>query len=351
MSATTPYGDNLDASPLKYAPKWIRESARSNSDVANSVDSRTADEKSLPRLMSYLDALNGNMEKERVRLGRARTQRRVSIEQLRSNSRNPRQSYSDAEFDALTGSIRERGIIQPIVVRAVLEATDTYEIIAGERRWRAAKQAGLREIPIVLLDVSDSEAFEIAIIENIQRTNLNPLEEAAGYRILADEYGRSQDAIAKIIGKSRSYVANMLRLLELPEEVKIYIHSGQLTACHARALVAQPHAQELAKQIVERGLSVRQTEVLAQKRASDVGQSDKTNVQKRGDTLALEKRLSNLFRLSVKLGRRQNGILQVRYKNFEQLEELLSQLENRLKTNLIEHIGEVQPCGDGDWAV
>jgi ParB family chromosome partitioning protein len=332
MSATTPYGDNLDASPLKYAPKWIRESARSNSDVANSVDSRTADEKSLPRLMSYLDALNGNMEKERVRLGRARTQRRVSIEQLRSNSRNPRQSYSDAEFDALTGSIRERGIIHPI-------------------GWRAAKQAGLREIPIVLLDVSDSEALEIAIIENIQRTNLNPLEEAAGYRILADEYGRSQDAIAKIIGKSRSYVANMLRLLELPEEVKIYIHSGQLTACHARALVAQPHAQELAKQIVERGLSVRQTEVLAQKRASDVGQSDKTNVQKRGDTLALEKRLSNLFRLSVKLGRRQNGILQVRYKNFEQLEELLSQLENRLKTNLIEHIGEVQPCGDGDWAV
>ncbi len=329
MSVKTAYGDNLEASPLKYAPKWIRESAQSNPDVANRVDGGAADEKSVPRLMNYLDALSGNVEEERIRLGRARIQRRVSIEHLRSNPRNPRRNYPDAELDELTGSILERGIIQPIVVRALLEATDTYEIIAGERRWRAAKQAGLREIPIVLLDVSDSEALEIAIIENVQRIDLSPLEEAAGYRTLADEYGCSQEAIAKIVGKSRSYVANMLRLLELPEEVKNYIHSGQLTAGHARSLVAQPHAQELAKQIVERGLTVRQAEALAQKRASDVGQIDKTHVQKRRDTLALEKRLSSVFGLSVKLGRRQNGILQVRYRNFEQLEEVLSQLENR----------------------
>jgi ParB family chromosome partitioning protein len=280
-------------------------------------------------LSRYLGALVGNVEQERVRLERARRQHRVSVECLRPNPRNPRRNYSDVELEALTESIRERGIIQPIVVRAVPDATDAYEIIAGERRWRAAQRAGLHDIPIVLLDVSDSEALEMAIIENVQRADLNPLEEAEGYQVLADEYGHSQDTIAKIIGKSRSYVANMLRLLKLPDKVKDHIHSGKLTAGHARALVAQPYPQELAEQIVQQGLSVRQVEALVHEPASSAGEKAKirTCVQKGADALALEKRLSDLFGLSVNIGRRQKGVLHVRYRNFEQLEELLCRLE------------------------
>lgn len=328
------YGDIIEGSPLKYAPKRVREAATSNTEAANQIDSGMTDEGSLAlaRLANYLDVLGGNVEEERARLGRARTQRRVPIECLRSNPRNPRRNYSDADLEELAESIRQRGIIQPIVVRTALEAADTYEIIAGERRWRAAQRAGLSDVPIVLLDVSDLEAVEISIIENVQRTDPNPLEEAAGYRMLADKYGHSQETIAKIIGKSRSYVANMLRLLELPEEVKDYLHSGKLTTGHARLLVAHANAQQIAKQIVERGLTVRQVEALTQQRegASDVVRAAKAQVEKQGDTGQLEKRLSRVFGLSAKLGRRRNGILQVRYKNFEELEEILSRLENSM---------------------
>ncbi len=145
--------------------------------------------------------------------------------------------FSDTELDELASSIRERGIIQPIVVRPVRGAADSFEIIAGERRWRAAQRAGLHDVPIVVLEASDSEALELAIIENVQRADLNPLEEAAGYQALADEFKYSQDDIAKIVGKSRSHVANTLRLLKLPETVKAYINAGKLTAGHARALI------------------------------------------------------------------------------------------------------------------
>ena len=172
----------------------------------------------------------------------------------------------------MSASIRERGIIQPIVVRA--RAADNFEIIAGERRWRAAQRANLHEVPIVVLDVSDGEALELAIIENVQRSDLNPLEEATGYQSLANEFNHSQDDIAKIVGKSRSHVANTLRLLNLPERVKAYINSGKLTAGHARMLVGQPNAEELADQIVNQGLNVRQVEAMARKSGREPGARD-----------------------------------------------------------------------------
>ena len=223
-----------------------------------------ADDAARSRLGRGLASLIGDVGAESQSADRgSRSQRKVPIEHVRANPRNPRKLFSEAELTELSDSIRERGIIQPIVVRA--RGADNFEIIAGERRWRAAQRANLHEVPIVVLDVSDGEALELAIIENVQRTDLNPLEEATGYQSLANEFNHSQDDIAKIVGKSRSHIANTLRLLNLPERVKAYINSGKLTAGHARMLVGQPNAEELADQIVNQGLNVRQVEAMARK--------------------------------------------------------------------------------------
>ncbi len=218
-----------------------------------------AEDASRSRLGRGLAALIGEVSAE-ASSERPRGQRRVPTGALRPNSRNPRRVFSNAELDELAASLRERGIIQPIVARPMRGANDAYEIIAGERRWRAAQRAGLHEVPVVIIEATDAEALQIAIIENVQRADLNPLEEADGYRALMDEFHNSQDDIAKIIGKSRSHVANTLRLLKLPETVKAHIHSGKLSAGHARMLIGQPNAEELAEEIVARGLNVRQVE-------------------------------------------------------------------------------------------
>ena len=192
-------------------------------------------EESRSRLGRGLAALMGDVAADTPTSDRAmKSQRRVPIEHIKANPRNPRRIFADAELEELSQSIRERGIIQPIVVRAASDGSNTYEIIAGERRWRASQRAGLHEVPIVVLDVTDAEALELAIIENIQRADLNPLEEAAGYQALASQYSHSQDDIATIVGKSRSHVANTLRLLKLPDAVKTYINEGKLTGA-ARA--------------------------------------------------------------------------------------------------------------------
>src|SRR3954471_12626644 len=223
-----------------------------------------ADDATRSRLGHGLASLMGDVgvESQAGRRG-ARNQRKVPIEFVRANPRNPRKLFSEAELGELADSIRERGIIQPIVVRA--RGADSYEIIAGERRWRAAQRAGLHELPIVVLDVTDAEALELAIIENVQRSDLNALEEATGYQSLAKEYSHTQEDIAKIVGKSRSHIANTLRLLNLPEKVKAYINSGKLPAGHARMLVGQPNAEELADQIVNQDLNVREVEAIARK--------------------------------------------------------------------------------------
>src|ERR1700738_4472769 len=215
------------------------------------------------RLGRGLAALMGDVGDEAQVLERTRSQRRVPVEFLKPNSRNPRRAFAEADLDELADSIRERGIIQPILARTVRGAMDQFEIVAGERRWRAAQRAGLHDVPIIVLEVDDRQALELAIIENLQRPDLNALEEAGGYQALADEFKYSQDDIAKIVGKSRSHVTNTLRLMRLPEGVQVYIRSGKLSAGHARALLGQPDPEALAKSIVEQGLNVRQTEAIA----------------------------------------------------------------------------------------
>ena len=215
------------------------------------------------RLGRGLASLIGDVGGEAAHVDRPRNQRKVPIEFLKPNPRNPRRTFSDAELGELASSVKQHGVIQPIVVRPVKGAQDRYEIIAGERRWRAAQLAGLHEVPIVPVEVSDSDALEIMIIENVQREDLNAMEEAQGYHALADEFKRSQEDIAKIVGKSRSHVANMMRLTKLPEEVQAYIAKGDLSAGHARALIGVPDPLAAAKRIVAEGLNVRQTEALA----------------------------------------------------------------------------------------
>jgi ParB family chromosome partitioning protein len=280
------------------------------------------------RLGRGLAALMGDVGAEITSTERARNQRRVPIEYLRPNPRNPRRNFPDSELAELAASIKERGIIQPVVVRALRGAKDAYEIIAGERRWRAAQRAGLHEIPIVPFEATDSEALELAIIENVQRTDLNALEEAGGYQALASEYGHSHEDIAKIVGKSRSHVTNTLRLLKLPEPVKAYIHAGQISAGAARMLIGAPDPEEMAREIVDRGLNVRQVEALAKDRAK--GPAVKKRAAKNADTLALERRVSDALGLTVTLDHRsKGGVLQIHYRSLDQLDDVLRRLERR----------------------
>src|SRR6202046_4844663 len=236
----------------------------------SSGEAAMAEEGTRSRLGRGLAALIGDVGEESS-VERPRAQRRLPISALRPNARNPRRVFAAAELEELTASLRERGIIQPIVARSMRGANDSYEIIAGERRWRAAQRAGLHEVPVVVIEATDAEALQLAIIENVQRADLNPLEEADGYRALMDEFHNSQEEIAKIVGKSRSYIANTLRLLKLPETVKGYLQEGKLTAGHARMLIGEANAEELAADIVARGLNVREVESMARERADKSG--------------------------------------------------------------------------------
>src|ERR1700675_2680600 len=281
------------------------------------------------RLGRGLASLIGDVGGGHPHVYRPRNQRKVPIEFLKPNPRNPRRTFSDSELGELASSVKQHGVIQPIVVRPVKGAQDRFEIIAGERRWRAAQLAGLHEVPIVPVDVSDSDALEIAIIENVQREDLNAMEEAQGYHALADEFKRSQDEIAKIVGKSRSHVANMMRLTKLPDEVQGFIASGQLSAGHARALIGVPDPAAAAKRIVEEGLNVRQAEALAH----DEGvperkpQRPRSGKVKDADTVALEKRVSDALGLAVSVNHRDpGGTVQVSYRNLEQLDEVMRRL-------------------------
>jgi ParB family chromosome partitioning protein len=299
--------------------------------MTDAGDANMADDAGRSRLGRGLAALMGDVGLETKTVEQGRNQRRVPIEFLRPNPRNPRRNFVETELDELAASMRERGIIQPIVVRPVRGATDSYEIIAGERRWRAAQRAGLHVVPIVPLDVNDDEALQLAIIENVQRADLNPLEEAAGYQSLASEFGHSQDAVAKMVGKSRSHVANTLRLLKLPASVQGYIGEGKISAGHARMLVGQPDPERLAREIMERGLNVRQVEAMAQERAHASGKATKTHQRsiKDPDTAALEKRLSDALGLAVTIDHRgQGGVLSIRYRAVEQLDGVIRRLEN-----------------------
>ncbi|MGX9424401.1 MULTISPECIES: ParB/RepB/Spo0J family partition protein [Bradyrhizobium] len=285
------------------------------------------------RLGRGLASLIGDVGGEAAHVERPRTQRKVPIEFLKANPRNPRRSFADAELRELADSIKQRGVIQPIVVRPVKGAQDRYEIIAGERRWRASQLAGLHEVPIVPIEVNDSDALEMMIIENVQREDLNPMEEAQGYHALANEFKRSQEDIARDVGKSRSHVANMMRLTKLPAEVQAFIASGELSAGHARALIGVPDPLAAAKRIVAEGLNVRQAEALAHDEGVPVRKPQKARggaagKEKDPDTLALEKRVSDALGLTVSVNHRDpGGSVQISYRSLEQLDEVMRRLE------------------------
>jgi ParB family transcriptional regulator, chromosome partitioning protein len=285
------------------------------------------------RLGRGLASLIGDVGGEAAHLERPRAQRKVPIEFLKPNPRNPRRAFSESELQELADSIKQHGVIQPILVRPVKGAQDRFEIIAGERRWRAAQRAGLHDVPIVPLDVSDSDALELAIIENVQREDLNAMEEAQGYHALANEFKRSADEIAKIVGKSRSHVANMMRLTKLPEEVQAHIVSGELSAGHARALIGVPDPAATAKRIIAEGLNVRQVETLVH----DIGvparkpRTARGSVVKDPDTLALEKRVGDILGLAVSVDHKgPGGTMHIRYRDLEQLDEILRRLDTKV---------------------
>src|ERR1044071_8450801 len=290
-------------------------------------------EEARSRLGRGLASLIGDVGGEAAHLERPRAQRKVPIEFLRANPRNPRRAFSESELQELASSIKQHGVIQPIAVRPVKGTPDRYEIIAGERRWRASQLAGLHEVPIVPLDVSDSEALELAIIENVQREDLNAIEEAQGYHALANEFQRTQEEIAKIVGKSRSHVANMMRLTKLPEEVQAHIVSGELSAGHARALLGVPDPVATTKIILAQGLNVRQVETLVH----EIGGSTPKIRNLRGalikdpDTLALEKRVGDILGLNVRVDHRgPSGTMHIKYRDLEQLDEILRRLDTKV---------------------
>ena len=291
-----------------------------------------AEEAARSRLGRGLAALIGDVRAE-TSVERPRGQRRLPTAALRPNARNPRRAFADTELDELAASVRERGIIQPIIVRPWRGAADEYEIIAGERRWRAAQRAGLHEVPVVVIEATDAEALQLAIIENVQRADLNALDEAEGYRALIEEFNNGQDEIARIVGKSRSHVANTLRLLKLSDAVKAHIRSGKLSAGHARMLIGAPDADALAEEIVARALNVRQVEAIARERAQKSGRKRangrgaRTSAAKSADTLAFEKRVSDATGLVVSIDHHDDrGTLTIRYRSLDQLDDLVQRL-------------------------
>jgi ParB family chromosome partitioning protein len=259
-------------------------------------------------------------------------QRLVPIDLVRAGRLNPRKDFREEELADLALSIRQKGVVQPIVVRPD-PASGGYEIVAGERRWRAAQRAQLHQVPVIVRELSDQDALEIAIIENVQRADLNAIEEAGGYRELMERFGYTQDQLAEVIGKSRAHLANTLRLLKLPQGVQELVRQGTLTAGHARTLVGREDAEKLAQQIIERGLNVREAELLAKGEAAVGGVPANTNTarqprEKDPDTRAFEKELTDVLGLKVEIkrGSGESGVLSVKYGNFDQLDYIRKRL-------------------------
>ena len=254
--------------------------------------------------------------------------RSVPIELVQRNPQQPRKHFDEAELNDLASSIKTHGILQPILVRPI--ADGKYEIVAGERRWRAAQRAGLHTIPAVIRELNEVEVLEIAIVENVQRTDLNPIEEAQGFQALIDRFGRTQEEIAEAVGKSRPHIANMLRLLKLPEDLQEMVRDGRLSAGHARAILTAPDPRGLAQRAISEGLNVREVERIAQQ-AKDEKHGPRASVAaaeaKSADTRALEQSLSNALGLEVTITEKgTGGELKVAYKTLEQLDDVIRRL-------------------------
>jgi ParB family chromosome partitioning protein len=251
-------------------------------------------------------------------------QRRVPIELIRPGPFQPRRRFAETELDALAQSIREKGILQPLLVRPLAGEEADFELVAGERRWRAAQRVGLHEVPIIVRPLGDSEALEIALVENLQREDLSPLEEAEAYSRLMEEFGRTQASLAEAVGKSRSHVANTIRLLSLPAPVRRRLDEGELSAGHARALLAAADPVALAAEIVRRGLNVRATEKLVQRRSAMPPPSSRL---RDADTMAFERELSTALGLRVTLEKKKRGgSLTMHYTSLDQLDRILALL-------------------------
>ena len=274
-----------------------------------------------PRLGRGLAALLGTANEEPEIGGGAR---RMPIEFLRPNPRNPRKRFDDPELDELAASIKERGVIQPVVVRSIPRVADAYEIIAGERRWRAAQRAGRHDIPVIVVDAGDREALEIAIVENVQRADLNALEEAAGYAQLGADYGYSHGDIARVVGKSRSHVANTTRLTNLPEHTRALLAGGQISAGHARALLAVADPDAVADRIVADGLTVRDIERLGET-ATKAPRKPRAAVD--ADTAALQDKLGLALgtKVTIRHGG-ESGEIRIAFRDFDQLDDFCRRL-------------------------
>jgi ParB family chromosome partitioning protein len=291
-------------------------------------------EEAPPRLGRGLAALLAGAGETAQGAQAARATQKIPIEFLRPNPRNPRRNFGGDSLDELADSIKEKGILQPILARPVPGAPDGYEIIAGERRWRAAQRAGLHEVPVISINADDRQALELAIIENVQRADLDTLEEAAGYERLGDEFAYTQADLAKVIGKSRSHVSNTLRLLKLPERTKSLLRDGKISAGHARVLLSCAEPDVLAEKIVAQNLSVRDAEKLLEG-AAESSSPKRQGPRKRGakekdaDTRAMEKKLMEQLGMNVMITRREGeaGDVAVRYKTLDQLEFLCRRLQ------------------------
>jgi len=280
------------------------------------------------RLGRGLAALIGDMGSlEGARLAESSSgTKRLPVEFIIANRQNPRRDFDPDQLEELTSSIREKGVMSPLLVRPTRDP-NVFEIIAGERRWRAAQRAGLHDVPVIVREVDDKEALELAIIENVQRADLSPLEEAMGYGQLMEQFDYTQHDLAQVIGKSRSHVANTLRLLKLPEDVRSMLARGELTAGHARTLITAEDPVSLAREIVGSGLSVREAEALSQRESTAPRRKAGLRPDKDADTRALEKRLSDALGLSVTLEHKESGgRLEIRYRTLEQLDAVCTKL-------------------------
>ena len=276
------------------------------------------------RLGRGLASLIGEPQSFQSRLPPEGEQKIVAIEMLRSGRTNPRKDFREDELAELAESIRQKGLVQPIVVRP--DPNGGFEIVAGERRWRASQMAGLHQLPVIVRELTDQETLELAIIENVQRADLNAIEEAGGYNELVDRFAYTQERLAEVIGKSRSHVANTLRLLRLPDSVKALVSNGKLTAGHARALIGREDAEKLAERIVAQDMNVREVEALVQN--LEAGVTPRKPREKDADTRAFEKELADLLGLKVEIkrGSGESGVLMIKYGNYDQLDYLRERL-------------------------
>ena len=279
-----------------------------------------------------LSALMSDVNADQPAATPRRAETHIPVERVHPNPDQPRRFFDESALADLAASIAEKGIIQPLIVRPKPNTPDNYEIVAGERRWRAAQRAQLHEVPVIVREFNDTEVLEVAIIENIQRSDLNPVDEAAGYRQLMDKFGHTQEQMSSALGKSRSHIANLLRLLNLPDDVQDMLTAGHLTSGHARALVGHPMASALAKQIVAKGLSVRDAERLAKKDPNAASTTPaKSKPRKDADTQQLEGEISATLGMKVQIEHAasgEGGKITFQYRDLDQLDDLLRQIAN-----------------------